>query len=1092
MAGGSGNNNDGGELSEVVRQLAAVAQQLARNSTNNEKVKDKFYPSFLQKQKAEEFSNLAMGKMSVTEYYTKFIELSRFTKESVPTKNSKARKFESGLTTDLQLKLCGQVFETLDEEKELAKVEGKEKRKEVGQNSRNPQGNQNNLKKKKYHHNNNHFSNNNNFQSNNRHGGRNFNGAKNSNQGNNKDGRRYFCNRRKNNHPGRDCDGNLVTCRACNKLGRKEYECFSKDPNRNEQGNNQGGAQRKFQGSNNHSGNKGAQQNAAKTNNNNGNNIQKGGAAGKLNVMSRHEADSTKDVITGTFSINSIPVKVLFDSGGTFSFISKAIVSKLSNCLKTVDECNKTFKGVPLEIEEKAFLSDLIEFRLSDFDVILGMDWLSKYSAEINYRLQKVKMSTADNELMTYWMHGETKCPRIIYVSKLANYIKKGHLVYFCSVRNMEHEETTKPEDIKVVNEFLDVFPEEILGMPPKRAIDCTIELVLGTKPISKAPYRMAPAEMSELKEQMAGFIRKGIHKTKCITLGSASVICEEERWKYEVMIAKEDIPKTTFRTRYGHYEFIVMPFGLTNALAIFMDLMNRVFYPFMDKFVVMFIDDIQKDKKLEWDDKYEEAFQLFKQKRIIAPVLTFPDDSGVYDVYSDASKNGLGCVLMQKWEGDCRDLNSRQRRWLEYTTDYDLDIQYHEGKANIVADALSRKTSHGLNTFIVADELCREMRKMNLEVKVKIEHKTPQGTVQSLEIPGWKWDCISVDFVTCLPKSKSGNDTIWVVVDRLTKSAVFIPMKETWKMEQLEKAYIKNVVRLHGVPKDIVSGRDSRCLSRFWKSVQENFGTTLKMSTTFHPSTDGQTERTIQTLEDMLRGCVIDFQGGWEDRLDLIEFSYNNSYHASIGMAPFEALYGRKYRSPICWNDISEKMILGPQMIEDIVKQVKEIQAKIQAAQDRQKSYADFKRSEEEFEVGNKVLLKVSPMKGVMRFGKKGKLSPKYIGPYEVLQRIGKVAYRLALLMELSKVHYVFHVSQLRRYIPDKSHVLQPKTIELNQSLTYEEKPVKILDSKVRSTRNKEVKIVKVLWSNQEYEEATWETEDEMKKKYPALFMVC
>ncbi|XP_021721508.1 uncharacterized protein LOC110689083 [Chenopodium quinoa] len=207
--------------------------------------------------------------------------------------------------------------------------------------------------------------------------------------------------------------------------------------------------------------------------------------------------------------------------------------------------------------------------------------------------------------------------------------------------------------------------------------------------------------------------------------------------------------------------------------------------------------------------------------------------------------------------------------------------------------------------------------------------------------------------------------------------------------------------------------------------------------------------------------------------------------------MAPFEALYGRKCRSPICWNEISETMILGPQIIEDTVKQVREIQAKIQAAQDRQKSYADSKRREEEFEIGDKVLLKVSPMKGVMRFGKKGKLSPKYIGPYEILQRIGKVAYRLALPMDLSKVHDVFHVSQLRRYILDKSHVLQPETIELDQSLTYEERPVRILDSKVRSTRNKNVNIVKVLWSNQEYEKATWEAEDEMKKKYPELFQV-
>ncbi|XP_021768554.1 uncharacterized protein LOC110732861 [Chenopodium quinoa] len=431
-----------------------------------------------------------MGNMSVAEYYTKFIELSQFDKESVSTEKSKARNFESGLTTDLQLKLCGQVFETLDEvyeraaylyalelkkRKEIAEVEGKEKKKKWDRT----------LKTRK---------------------------------GNNRGARHFYCKRCKNDHLGKDCDGNLITCRACNKLGHREYECFSKDPNRNKQSNNQGGAQRNFQGSNNYSGNKGAQQNGAKgNNNNNGGNQVKSGAPRKLNGMSRREADSTKDVITGTFSINSIPVKVLFDSGATFSFISKAIVSKLSNCLKTVDEvdlpiviptggvvkCNKTFKYVPLEIEGKVFLSDLIEFGLSDFDVILGMDWLSKFSAKISCRSQKVKMSIAENELVTYWMHGETKCPRIIYVLKLAKYIKKGHPVYFCSVRSMEHEESTKPEDIEVVNEFLDVFPEEIHKKPPKKAIDFTIELVSGTTPISKAPYRMTPAEMSELKEKL-------------------------------------------------------------------------------------------------------------------------------------------------------------------------------------------------------------------------------------------------------------------------------------------------------------------------------------------------------------------------------------------------------------------------------------------------------------------------------------------------------------------------------------------------------------------------------------------------------------
>ncbi|XP_021736152.1 uncharacterized protein LOC110702705 [Chenopodium quinoa] len=257
------------------------------------------------------------------------------------------------------------------------------------------------------------------------------------------------------------------------------------------------------------------------------------------------------------------------------------------------------------------------------------------------------------------------------------------------------------------------------------------------------------------------------------------------------------------------------------------------------------------------------------------------------------------------------------------------------------------------------------------------------------------------MDFVEALPRTRAGNDTIWVIVDRLTKSATFIPMKNTFSMDQLGRAYMKFVA----------------------------MGTKLLMSTSFHPATNGQTERTIQTLEDMLRACVLEYRGSWEDHLDLIEFS--------------------------------------------------------------QKSYADEKRRDVEFQIGEKVLLKISHMKGVMRFGKRGKLSPKYIGPYEILQKVRKVAYKLDLPNEFERVHNVFHVSQIGKYVPDVAHVLEPETMELDESLTYEERPVRILDSKVKSTRNKDVKIVKVLWSNHKVEEATWEAEEEMGKKYPNLFMV-
>ena len=190
---------------------------------------------------------------------------------------------------------------------------------------------------------------------------------------------------------------------------------------------------------------------------------------------------------------------------------------------------------------------------------------------------------------------------------------------------------------------------------------------------------------------------------------------------------------------------------------------------------------------------------------------------------------------------------------------------------------------------------------------RVKAEHQKPSGLLQQPEIPEWKWEQISMDFITKLPKTPSGFDTIWVIVDRLTKSAHFLPIKENDKMEKLTRVYLKEIVRLHGVPNSIISDRDSRFTSRFWQSLQKSLGTRLDMSTTYHPQTDGQSERTIQTLEDVLRACVIDFGNAWDTHLPLIEFSYNNSHHTSIKAAPFEALYGRKCRSPVCWAEVGD-----------------------------------------------------------------------------------------------------------------------------------------------------------------------------------------
>ncbi|GKA47269.1 putative reverse transcriptase domain-containing protein [Tanacetum coccineum] len=239
-----------------------------------------------------------------------------------------------------------------------------------------------------------------------------------------------------------------------------------------------------------------------------------------------------------------------------------------------------------------------------------------------------------------------------------------------------------------------------------------------------------------------------------------------------------------------------------------------------------------------------------------------------------------------------------------------------------------------------------------------------------------------------------------------------------------------------------------------------------------------------------MLRACVIDFGGSWDVHLPLAEFSYNNSYHSSIRCAPFEALYGRKCRSPILWAEIGESSLIGPELVQETTDKVVLIKEKLKAARDRQKSYADNRRKPLEFEVGDRVMLKVSPWKGVIRFGKKGKLAPRYVGPFEILERIGPVAYRLRLPEELSGVHDTFHVSNLKKCLADASLHVPLGEIKVDKTLRFVEEPVEIMDREVKSLKRSKIALVKVRWNSKRGPEFTWEREDYMKSKYPQLFV--
>ncbi|GKA70413.1 putative reverse transcriptase domain-containing protein [Tanacetum coccineum] len=291
------------------------------------------------------------------------------------------------------------------------------------------------------------------------------------------------------------------------------------------------------------------------------------------------------------------------------------------------------------------------------------------------------------------------------------------------------------------------------------------------------------------------------------------------------------------------------------------------------------------------------------------------------------------------------------------------------------------------------------------------------------------------MDFITKLPRTSSGYDTIWVMVDRLTKSAHFLSMRENDPMDKLTRLYMKEVVTRHGIPVSVICDHDGRFTSNFWSSYQKALGTLLDIS----------------------------FGNGWDRHLPLIEFSYNNSYHTSIKAAPFEAFYGRKCCSPVCWAEVGDVQLTGPEIIHENTEKIIQIKSRIQDAHDRQKSYADVRHKPLKFQVGDRVMLKLSPWKGVTRFGKRGKLNPRYIGPFKVLAKLGTVSYILELPQQLSSVHSTFHVSNLRKCLSDEPLAIPLDEIHIDDKLHFVE--------------------------YQRGPEFTWEREDQFKKKYLHLF---
>ncbi|GJS83138.1 putative reverse transcriptase domain-containing protein [Tanacetum coccineum] len=319
------------------------------------------------------------------------------------------------------------------------------------------------------------------------------------------------------------------------------------------------------------------------------------------------------------------------------------------------------------------------------------------------------------------------------------------------------------------------------------------------------------------------------------------------------------------------------------------------------------------------------------------------------------------------------------------------------------------------------------------------------------------------MDFVTKLPRTSSGYDTVWVIMDRLTKSAHFLPMREDYKMDRLARLYLDKIVARDDVPISIISDRDSRFMSRFWQSMQEVLGTRLDMSMAYPPHTGGHSKRTIKTFEDILKACILDFRGSWDVHLPLVKFSYNNTYHSSVRCASFKALYGRKCRSPIMWAEVGEGQLIGPELVQETTEKISQTKDRLKAVRDRQKSYTDKRRKPLKFSVDDYVLLKVSPWKGVVRFGKKWKLAPRFVGPFEIIKKVGLVAYRLDLPEELNGVHDTFYVSNLKKCLAYLTLQVPLDEIRVDAKLNFAEEPVEILEREFKKLKRSRIAIIMV-----------------------------
>nr|GEV18371.1 hypothetical protein [Tanacetum cinerariifolium] len=551
-----------------------------------------------------------------------------------------------------------------------------------------------------------------------------------------------------------------------------------------------------------------------------------------------------------------------------------------------------------LTLLNQPFEIDLMPIKLGSFKVVIGMDWLSKYHAKI----------LCDE--------------KVVHIPIDAHVLEKK-------------SDEKRLEDILVIRESLEIFPEDLPGLPPVYQVEFQIDLILGAAP--GAPVLFVKKKDRSFRmcidyRELNKLIINNRYPLPMIDglfgqLQRSSVYSKIDLRSgyHQLRVRDEDIPQNAFRMRYEHYEFQVMPFGLTNAPAVFMDLMNRVCKQYLDKFVIVFTDDILVYSR----NKEEHAYHL----RIFLELLKKEK------LYAKFSKCDFWISIVQ---------------FLRHVID-----------------------SQGIHVYLT---------------KIKA-------------VKNWAYPTI--------PTEGEDQESTFQLLKRKLCEAPILALPEG--------------------NKDFVVYYDA--------SLQD-------MSTAYHPEIDGLSERTIQTLKDMLRACVIYFGKGWERHLPRVEFSYNNSFRASIKATPFKVLYDRNCISPVSWAEVGDVQITRPEIIHETTEKIVQIRQRLQAARGRQRSYANSRRKSLEFQIGDRVMLKVSPRKGVIRFGKRGKLNPKCLS--------------------------------------DESLVIPMKELQLDDKLNDVEEPVEVMDREVKQLKQSRIPIVKVRWDTKRGLEFTWECEDQIRTKYP------